>query len=117
MTDEATAPHEATRPAATALEYSPTEHTAAVINDEAIYVVDLRDSRVLRLTGLAALAWERASGLVSPQELEVLIAEADVDPEHIASSIRETEEALLEQGLLEPVPPLSPRVPGDLAEP
>lgn len=104
MTEEATPVNGSPEHPATILEYIPAEHTAAVINDEAIYVVDLRDSRVLRLTGLAALAWERASGLVSREEVESLLAQTDADPEHVASAIRVTWEALHDQGLLEPAP-------------
>lgn len=105
MTAElAPAQEAANLPTPSAEEYVPAAHTAAVIEDDAVYVVDLRDSRVLRLTGLAALAWERACGLVSEAELEGLIAETDADPEHILSGIRETWQTLCSQGLMHAAP-------------
>lgn len=105
MTVEPAPSHEAVNHAAPrAEEYAPAEHTAAVIDGDAIYVVDLRDSRVLRLTGLAALAWERASGLVSGAELESLIANSVEDPAQVAAGIRNASAELLRYGLLEQAP-------------
>lgn len=82
-------------------EYTPAAHTAAVTDAAAIYVVDLRDSRVLRLAGLGAIAWEWAAGTLPGAELaELLSAATDVDADQLLAGIRSHSQTLHAHGLL-----------------
>lgn len=53
--------------------YAVAEYTAVAVNGDDYYVADLRSSRVFRLSGLAALAWEWASGSLPLDEVRAAL--------------------------------------------
>lgn len=83
-------------------DYEPAEHTATVTDDDTRYVVDLRDCRVWRLTGVAALAWEWVLGVVTSEEAAEILHPADDESEAATRlrSLRDCCETLAAAGLL-----------------